>query len=284
LTAEDGAVDYDVQTNAASGWYSEPSTDYRYKLVFKQGERNTTNPVLVATIKPTGAEHYRGKSALQIEIIARNESPRSARAAYKAAVDISGGHDRFAPPVLKPANWYNGFAMKIDSGFYKLPREGEVLFEQWWQGSPFHPPVSLVIVNQKDAIARGWADTGTNGNFALILRDDDHNADETFPGRPQFFDLGPAIPGQWLRWIVEVRPSAAAPDGAIAITLNDRQVLKLDHIKVGYNPGNPQYAAHKPPDHIAAVDIALYRLNGQNYQRFYFDEVKFADNYADATP
>jgi len=284
LTAEDGVVDYDLKTNPASGWYAEAGSDYRFKLAFKQGERDTTNPVLVATIKTTSAEHYRGKSALQIEIIARNESARSAKAAYKAAVDISGGPDTFAPPVFKPADWYHGFAMKIDPGYYQLPETGEVLFEQWWQGSPFHPPVSLVIVNQKDALAKGWADAGTNGNFALILRDDEHNADNPFPGQPQFYDLGPAILGQWMRWVVEVRPSAVEPDGAVTITLDGRQKLKLEHIKVGYNPRNPQYAAHKPSDHIAAVDIALYRLNGRNFQRFYFDEVRFADSFADASP
>ena len=49
ITAENGAVEYNLKTNAASGWYSEPGSNHRYHLAFKQGERDTTNPVLVAS-------------------------------------------------------------------------------------------------------------------------------------------------------------------------------------------------------------------------------------------
>jgi Polysaccharide lyase len=281
ITAEKGVVEYNLKTNAVSGWYSEPGSSHRFHLAFKQGERDTTNPVLVATMTCTTNEHYRGKSALEICIAARDEV-LSKRAAYKAAIDCVGGHDAFAPP-LKPADWFHGFAMKIDAGHYQLPVEGEVLFEQWWQGAPFHPPVAIVIVNPADARARKWGDAGTNGNFALILRDDGHNADENFPGAAQYFDLGPVTTGEWLRWLVHVRPSPVESRGAIDITLNGEEKLKLGGIRVGYNPDNPQYKDHRPPDHIAAVNVALYRLNGQNFQRFFFDEIKFADTREDAT-
>jgi hypothetical protein len=282
LTAEGGTIAYDIRKDPVFGFYTEPPDHYRSQLTFKQGERNTAAPVLVGTIQTTTNEHYLGTSAFQIEIIARNESANSAKAAYKASIDSVGGHDRFTPPVAKSIDWYHGFVMKIDPTYYRLPDEGELLFEQWWQGSPFHPPISLVIVNPKDAAARGWTNGGTNGNFALILRDDDHNADESFPGRAQFFDLGPVVVGQWLRWVVSVRPSPVETNGSITITLDGREKLKLEHIKVGYDPANPQYHDHKPSNRLASVNVCLYRLNGRNLQRLYFDELKFSDRYDDA--
>ncbi|HZZ29999.1 MAG TPA: heparin lyase I family protein, partial [Pirellulales bacterium] len=232
-------------------------------------------------IQTVTAEHYSGNSALQIQIDGRDEIDTT-KAAYKASIDSVTSYDKFSPRVLEPADFYHGFAMKIDPSYYKLPATGDLLFEQWWQGSPYHPPVSLVIVSPADCAAHGWNNTGRNGNFALILRDDEHDALSTTPGESQYFNLGPVVTGQWMRWLVHVRPSAATAEGAITITLNDQEELKLEHVKVGYNPDNPQYNDHKPSRHIAGVNVCLYRMNGQSFQRFFFDEIKFADRYEDA--
>ena len=282
ITAEGGVVKYDLQKDPANGSYAEPSSDRQFKLTFKQGQRMTPEPVLVATVSTTTAQHYLGSTALQIQIDARDEV-ETTKAAYKASIDSASSRDKFAPSVGKPADWYHGFAMKIDPDYCKLPDRGELLFEQWWQGSPFHPPVSLVVVNQHDAAARDWLDAGPSGNFALMLRDDEHNALDSTPGQPQYFNLGPVTTGQWLRFVVHVRPAPEQAVGAITITLNDHEKLKLEHIKVGYNPEHPQYAAHKPSTRLASVNVCLYRLNGQNFQRYFFDEIKFADRYEDAT-
>jgi hypothetical protein len=283
ITAEDGVVQYDLMQNAADGAYTEPSSNYRFKLTFKQGERNTSEPVLVGTLKSTQAEHFRGESAIQIQIDARAEV-KSTRAAYKTSIDSVGGHDRFTPQVAQPRDWYHGFAVKIDPSYYKLPDTGELIFEQWWQGSPFHPPVALVIVNPTDCAAKGWTIAGANGNFALMLRDDEHDALNTMPGQPLYFNLGPVTTGKWLRWTVHVRPSPIEAAGAVTVTLDGQEKLKLDHLRVGYNPANPQYGDHKPSNRLASVNVCLYRLNGQNFQRFFFDEIKFADSSEDAAP
>ncbi len=288
ITAESGQVQYDLKQNAGDGTYTEPSSTYRYKLTFKQGQRTTAEPVLVGTLKSTNTEHFRGEAAIQIQINARDEIGTT-KAAYKVSIDSVGGHDKFTPQVsvksaAVPVDWYHGFAMKIDPSCYKLPDVGELIFEQWWQGSPFHPPVALVIVNPTDCAAKGWTDAGGNGNFALMLRDDEHDALNTTPGQPQYFNLGPVTTGKWLRWVIHVRPSPIAAAGAVIITLDDEEKLKLDHIRVGYNPANPQYGDLKPSNRLASVNVCLYRLNGQNFQRFFFDEIKFADTQQDAEP
>ena len=70
ITAEGGMVKYDLTKDPANGWYSEPNSSYSFKLGFKQGERTTPLPVLVATVTTTNAEHFRGAEALALKISA----------------------------------------------------------------------------------------------------------------------------------------------------------------------------------------------------------------------
>jgi hypothetical protein len=283
IKGENGVVQYDIHYDPGSGVFTEPSSSYQHKLTYKQGQRNTNEPVLVATIQPTTDEHFRGTGALALEIAARDEID-TVKAAYKVSIDSVGGHDKFTPRVAEAKDWYHGFAMKIDSVNFSLPSTGELMLEQWWQGTPFHPPVALVVVRPEDARARGSKNTGDSGNFALMLRDDEHNALNTTPGEPRYFDLGPVVLNEWLRWVIHVRPSPIEEKGAVSVWLNDEQKLKLENTKLGYNPENPQYADHKPSNRLASVNVCLYRMNGQNHQRVWFDEIKFADRQADAAP
>ena len=285
ITGEGGALVYDLKADQGNGWYTEEGTDYQFKVGFKQGERDSKDPVRVATLTPTDAEHFRGTHSLRLQIDARSEA-RSKGAAYKVAVASFKPKDAFRPPVLEARDWYHGFAMKIDAGYYKLPEGAgqEVIFEQFHQGSPFHPPLSLVIVNERDARERGWKDAGNDGHFALMLIDDDHGPLNTLPGKPLYYDLGPVTTGKWIEWVVRVRPSPAKPEGAVTVYMDGAVKLDLDKVKVGYDPANPQYAGHKPPPYFDYADVLLYRTNGDNFQRVFFDEVRFADTLADASP
>jgi len=284
ITAEQGTLEYDLKSNEGNGWYTEPGTDYRFKVGFKQGERQSADPILVATLKSTTAEHFAGNSALQLQIDARSET-KSKGATYKVAVASVKPKDPFSPSVSEPREWFHGFAMKLDPGYYKLPAGAgqEVFFEQFHQGSPFHPPISLAIVNPTDCAAMGWKDAGPDGHFALVLIDDDHSPLTSLPGKPEYHDLGPVILGQWIRWVVRVKPSPSKPDGAITIYMNGTAKLDLSGLKVGYDRGNPQYTTHKPQSNFDYVDVMLYRPNGDNFQRVFYDEIRFADTLKDAS-
>jgi hypothetical protein len=61
-------------------------------------------------------------------------------------------------------------------------------------------------------------------------------------------------------------------------------VAKVDvgNIKVGYDRQNPQYTIHKPPTYFDYADVLIYRPNGDNFQRIFFDEIRFADTLEDA--
>jgi hypothetical protein len=281
LTGEGGMVDYDYLKDEGNGWYSEPATAYRFKLGFKQAERKSPRPKLVATLEPTTSENFAGQSAVRLRIIA-NEEIKSLKAAYKVDLSVVKPGDAFSPQVAVAKDWYHAFALKIEASDYRLPSgpDEELTFEQWWQGSPFRPPVSLVILNENDSRHQGWSDASSKGNFALVLRDDDHNAWESGPGAPRHYDLGPVATGNWLRWVVHVRPSPTNKEGAVTVFVNGTEKLKLTGIMVGYAPAR-YVTKPRPGASIAYVGCCVYRLNGPNTQTFYFDEIKFADSLAD---
>ena len=292
ITGEEGVVDYDMAQIMATntleqgheleralgrGWYMEPnSPSQKYSVVFKQGERCSTNPVQVATLKSTQEEHFVGKSALEFQIIARKENKPGSTAAYKVALDLNTNN---LIMVEKPKDWFLGFAMKIDPVNYSLPEgtNGAVLFQQWWQGSPMHPPISLEIVNQTYAGNLGWRDADPKGNFALAVRDVDHNPGGPYDkGQAKYFDLGPVHLGQWIRWVVCVRPDPSGKDGRLTVWMDDEKKLDLYPIVVGFNQDPAK--GIKMGNKSFSVNPAVYRSNGSNTQRIFFDEIKIADS------
>jgi hypothetical protein len=278
ITGEGGVVDYDCTKDQGNGWYSEAGSDYRFKLGFKQSERKSDSPVQVAWIRTTTKEQYRGESAIELSIIA-NQEVQSRRAAYKVDLASVKPGDAFTPPIDVPKDWFHGFSLKIDATQYQLPTgEGHhLLFEQWWQGSPFHPPVSLVVLNEAEAKKLNWSDANPDGNFALVLRDDDHDPDSVRGGDPRSFNLGPVKKGAWMRWVVHVRPDPTGKDGAVTVLLDGQELVKLERTKVGYDPGNyPQKP--RPAKTIPYVGCCLYRRNGDQTQKFYFDDIIFTDS------
>gem|GEM_PF-1921160 len=281
LTAEGSVIEYDMTKDPGNGWYSEPTSSHRFKIGFKQGERMSPIPVLVATATTNEAEHFKGKAALELQI-APHEEKKSRKAAHKVSLSIVSPDDPFSPSVVRVKDWFHGFALKIDAASYRLlPEAGEeLIFEQWWQGSPFHPPVTLSIINETDARAQGWADANAHGNFALVLRDDEHNAWEKSPGRPRYFNLGPVKTGLWRQWVIRVRPDPSGKDGCVTVWMDGSEKLNLNHTAVGYD--RARYPTKPTPAKTFAVDCCIYRHNGLCAQRFFFDEIKFADSFADA--
>lgn len=279
LTAENGAVHYDMAKDEGHGTYTEPDTPYVFHLGFKQGERNSPHPVLVSTISTTSAEHFRGKQALQFQIVDHQEP---GTAAYKADLAMANNTDSFAAGAVQPNDRYLGFAMKIDPSYYKLPPTGDVIFSQWHQGSPMHPVVTLSLIPPADAAARGWSASPT-GHYALVIRDDDHNAMESTPGKALYYDLGPVDTGHWNTWVVYVR-AGLKTNGIVTVWENGKQLVSVRDQRVGYDPANPQYGKTPPTPVFDFVSLTLYRMHGLNHQRLFFDEGKFADTFSAAAP
>jgi Polysaccharide lyase len=277
ITGEGGMVDYDCTRDQGNGWYSETVSDYRYKLGFKQSDRKSTMPIQVASIRTTTQEKFRGESAIQLSIRANREE-KSREAAYKVDIASVKPGDAFTPAIDAPKDWFHAFSLKIDPADYRLSNAADqhLLFEQWWQGSPFHPPISLVVINETDAKRLQWSDANPNGNFALVLRDDDHDPYSPRAGEPRRFNLGPVHTGKWMQWVVHVRPDPTGKDGAVNVYRDGQERVKLERTKVGYDPRT--YANKpRPAKTIPYVGCCLYRRNGDQSQTFYFDDIIFTD-------
>ena len=282
VTAEDGKTDYNFTKSQYRGWYTEPRcANQKFSVGYKQAERKSDNPKMVATIKRTDEEHYNGKSALEIQVIANNPKIRNSTAAYKVCFDVSPGNTII---IDKPKDWYLGFAMKIDAENYTLPQGAwqPLLFQQWWQGSPYPPPVSLQILNQRDSEKYGWKDANPDGNFALVLRDVEHDISSTQNKvRSQTHNLGPVKIGHWLEWVICVRPDPSGKDGSVTVWKNGEQKICLRKIVVGFNQDNQ--LGKTIGIKTLWVNFGIYRANGENNQRFYFDEITLSDKLSEAT-
>ena len=92
--------------------------------------------------------------------------------------------------------------------------------------------------------------------------------------------LGPVKTGHWIKWVVRVRPSPSGKDGGVTIWMDGVEKLTLANTAVGY--GRSRYPTKPTPAKSLAVGCCIYRLNGLSTQRFFFDEIKFADSFADA--
>ena len=94
ITAEGGVLEYDLKANEGNGWYTESGNEYRFKVGFKQGERASADPVSVATLRVTDAEHVQGTHALLFQIDAgyRTSSARiAARRSILRVISITAG-------------------------------------------------------------------------------------------------------------------------------------------------------------------------------------------------
>ena len=62
--------------------------------------------------------------------------------------------------------------------------------------------------------------------------------------------------------------------------MDGTEKLKLTGTAVGYE--RARYRTKPTPAKSLAVGCCIYRMNGLSTQRFFFDEIKFADTFVDA--
>ena len=266
----------------AYGWYTSNTGVKCFKLGFKQAERDTPSPLKVATATIVSDEAFNGTSAVQLELNAHLEAKPGSTAWYKSALSAIGSGQDVKLSVGQSKGIFHGFAMKIERRNFSLPDTGELIFEQFWQGSPFHPPVALAMWSKKSAIANGWNNVSDAGSFGLIISDDDH-----LPlgknGSAKKIELGPVTVGEWLQWVVEVRPSPSGADGLVRVSLNGKIVADQQNIRVGYTP-NKRFGNAYPSKFFQSVDVLLYRQNGETHQKVFFDDIRLADTFEGASP
>lgn len=175
---------------------------------------------------------------------------------------------------------FTGFAVKL--GHFDDP-DSKIMIAQWWQGTPYGPPLSLQIVP-----GRGFQcemqvrnnHTGGNPSAAVI-----------------HIPVGTCTPGEWHTFIVYARPHyiGQAGTGEVMVWHNDMSTPVADWTgDVGYDPSkpvgvngddsNPQDPA--TPNNSWNIYVGPYREHGAlpKYAQTFFANILIGSSKTAADP
>ena len=198
----------------------------------------------------------------------------SAGSTDKLTYPLVIGNASFAPPTNGTVGYYNGFAVKFLSATDFQTPAGKVLCFQWWQGSPYGPPLRMAI-------------TGTSGSNViyrfLVLNNDTLGNPSAVP-----LDIGGGtVPyGAWGAFVVYTKFNYAG-GGVVTVWQNGTQVFTWTG-KLGYDPSTKPYAnatsATPYPNQKIQIEFGLYREAQMKKHMIFLDEIRHADTYAEALP
>ena len=184
---------------------------------------------------------------------------------------ISSGNDSFA--LTWGVKRYTGFALKLPSANFGIPTD-RLMIAQWWQGSPYGPPVRIEITN----------DTADVVTWKLWILNNDTLGN---PSSVPIEIYGGTIPfDTWTKFVVMLIPDYTG-NGQIKVWQDGTQVIAWTG-KVGYDPSTLPYK--NPPTGTAnpnsAFDVFYGPYRNRQFVRhqMFFDEIKFTDTYAEAAP
>ncbi len=209
-------------------------------------------------LKPwIATEHFAGSSSVAFQVIT-NLSGDTERVEYKIlqAADTNGLHFDNAR--------YSGFAFKLAAP--TAPFASSTIFWQAWQGAPWGPPAMLKFAT----------DSSPPYRIRLTIRNmttgpDSTNADfEVWAGSV-------IQPDTWYSVVVYLAPRLDA-SGNIKLWINGTNQVNWSG-QIGYDPA--QVAGT-----MNGLDIknGIYQPDANNGHTFYFDQIKVADTFAEASP
>jgi hypothetical protein len=214
---------------------------------------------------------FKGSKSIGMEILP--QAVVSGNPVDKVNHRISSGNDTFA--LGFGVKRYTGFALYLPSANFDIPAPGKKLMvAQWWQGSPYGPPLRIAITDATtdEVTFRVWVmNNDTKGNPSSVPID---IGGGTIP-----FDT-------WTSFVVMTIPNHTA-GGEVKVWLNGTQIITWVG-KLGYDPttipytGAPTGTANPNPKFD--VFYGPYRERQEKRHQMFFDEIKFASTYAEAVP
>lgn len=198
------------------------------------------------------------------------------------------GRDKINYTVIKGSNpnapGFDGdivffaFAVKLDANEFMTPTTGiSYVLAQWWQGTPFGPPLSLQILPASDAKA--------NPKIAFVIRN------QQTGGNPhaKTVELLPKYTtelerGKWYKFVVETKFSFSGK-AELAVWINNDNQEEISWTgSMGYNPSsNAQALGYSggttgKPNARLQLYFGPYRDRMNSTQVFYFDDISYGSS------
>jgi hypothetical protein len=201
-------------------------------------------------------QHYAGNFSIQIQV----------------PTDTAGNKERFEYVIAHATDpdglhfdnsRYCGFAFKLGSpGSAFL---GSDLFWQAWQGSPWGPPASLKLT----------ADSSAPFTIGLYIRNMATGPDSAVSDI-KLWSSAIIQPDVWYSVVIYISPRYTNNAGNIKLWLNGTNFVNTT-TNIGYDPILVTNA-------LNGLDIknGIYQPDSNNGHTMYFDQIMFADSYAEA--
>ncbi|MBO3459242.1 polysaccharide lyase [Aetokthonos hydrillicola Thurmond2011] len=244
-----------------------------YRVIYKPDPR--ANWVYLPWI--SSSEFYKGSSSIGMEIDpTENLTPNGTdKVNHRISSAGSGSNDSFALDFNQPK--YTGFAVKL--GEFDVPSKS-LLLGQWWQGSPYSPPLQLEIIpdsNPSNPIRYQFLfrNNRTGGNPKSLI--------------PNVIPFNPGVDNtlnrqQWHTFIVytKMRHTGLPDDGEVRVWHNGVEVIRWLG-KIGYDPSIALNGKNLP-NKTFDVFYGLYREQQSKKHQAFFDEIRFATTWEEANP
>jgi hypothetical protein len=192
----------------------------------------------------------------------------------KVNLTLTTGRDPFALTFGTPR--YTGFAVKLPSKTFEIPEPGQgLMIAQWWQGAPYGPPLRLAVTSETTKVV----------SYKFLVKNDDTLGN---PSAPDVELGGGEIPfDTWTTFVVLTAPDFTGQKGEVRVWMNGKERFVWKG-KLGYDPSGKPYkgATNDTPNPNKNFDVFYgpYRVRQNRQHQMFFDEIKFADKYADAVP
>ncbi len=201
-------------------------------------------------------QHYAGNYSMQIQV----------------PTDNSGNKERFEYVIMPAADTnglhfdnarYCGFAFKL--GAPAAAFNSSDLFWQAWQGSPWGPPASLKLL----------AGNSAPFTIALYIRNMITGPDSAVPD-VKLWSSAMIQPDTWYAVVISIAPRYTNNNGRIQLWINGTNYADCT-TNIGYDPSLVSGAYN-------GLDIknGMYQPDANNGHTMYFDQIVFADTYAEA--
>ncbi|HTX21481.1 MAG TPA: heparin lyase I family protein [Candidatus Aquilonibacter sp.] len=153
-----------------------------------------------------------------------------------------------------------GFAIRLAKGFE--PPDENLMLSEWWQGSPYGPPLQLFI---KPGTTQ-WQLSCGNGIKT-----------ETIPGNT-------LEANQWYYFTISVTPNLGPTNGIVKVWQDGKLVIDRSDIPIGYDPERPLDPKYGRPLRAFYVEAGLYRPAQPRQAGAYFDSIRWGDTFEDVQP